>query len=169
MQSSHIENLTWLIRGHHGSRRQYSTQIFSLAVLLCSYFVYNQIGGIDEGSLEKLHLVTEVGLLLGIAVCVATGNLSIARCSARADPCARVLEAWSCVCHVLLRGQVTKHIRVRAGGSRPASARDLAAFTPTFLWLLRDFYLQLEDDGRPVRSSSTGNFVRWVNAAHGDS
>jgi len=40
--------------------RQYSTQIFSLAVLLCSYFVYNQIGGIDEASLDRLSLVTEV-------------------------------------------------------------------------------------------------------------
>ena len=37
--------------------------------------------------------------------------------------------------------QVTKHIRVRAGGSGAEGAQDLSTFTPTFLWLLRDFYL----------------------------
>jgi hypothetical protein len=33
---------------------QYSTQIFSLAVLLSSLFVYNQMGGIDEAALDRL-------------------------------------------------------------------------------------------------------------------
>lgn len=32
---------------------QYSTQIFSLAVLLSSLFVYNQMGGIDEAALDR--------------------------------------------------------------------------------------------------------------------
>jgi hypothetical protein len=32
---------------------QYSTQIFSLAVLLSSVFVYNQMGGIDEAALDR--------------------------------------------------------------------------------------------------------------------
>ena len=32
---------------------QYSTQIFSLAVLLSSCFVYNQMGGIDEAALDR--------------------------------------------------------------------------------------------------------------------
>lgn len=39
---------------------QYSTQIFSLAVLLSSLFVYNQMGGIDEAALDRLSLVTEM-------------------------------------------------------------------------------------------------------------
>jgi hypothetical protein len=30
------------------------------------------------------------------------------------------------------------------------SSKELAEFTPSFLWLLRDFYLQLEEDGRAV-------------------
>ncbi|KAL4431144.1 hypothetical protein ABPG75_006400 [Micractinium tetrahymenae] len=82
---------------------QYSTQIFSLAVLLSSLFVFNQMGGIDEAALDRLSLVTEM----------------------------------------------TKHIRVRASGSTDDSA-ELASFTPAFLWLLRDFYLRLEEDGRQV-------------------
>lgn len=51
--------MTWLTHARHLRCRQYSTQIFSLAVLLSSYFVYNQIGGIDEASLDRLSLVTE--------------------------------------------------------------------------------------------------------------
>ncbi|KAL3133524.1 hypothetical protein ABBQ38_007377 [Trebouxia sp. C0009 RCD-2024] len=80
---------------------QYSTQIFSLAVLLSSLFVYNQMGGIDEAALDKLSLVTEM----------------------------------------------TKRIRVRSENSNEA---DLASFTPAFLWLLRDFYLSLEEEGQAV-------------------
>ncbi|MCO5553183.1 hypothetical protein L7F22_006704 [Adiantum nelumboides] len=38
----------------------YSTQIFSLAVLLSSMFVYNQMGGIDEAAMDRLSLVTEM-------------------------------------------------------------------------------------------------------------
>jgi hypothetical protein len=40
-----------------------------------------------------------------------------------------------------------------------SDARELASFTPSFLWLLRDFYLRLEDEqGRQV--CATG---RWPN------
>ncbi len=50
--------------------------------------------------------------------------------------------------------QVTKHIRVRAGSAAGESSRaELAAFTPAFLWLLRDFYLSLEEDGHEARLS----------------
>lgn len=83
---------------------QYSTQIFSLAVLLSSLFIYNQMGGIDEAALDRLSLVTEM----------------------------------------------TKHIRVRASDGAATDASELASFTPSFLWLLRDFYLRLEEDGRIV-------------------
>eukprot|EP00803_Ostreobium_quekettii_P008595 evm.model.scf_1894.2 EVM.evm.TU.scf_1894.2 scf_1894:8241-19466(-) len=79
----------------------YSTQIFALAILLSSLFVYNQMGGIDEAALDRLALVTEM----------------------------------------------TNVIRVRSQGSGDS---DLGGFTPEFLWLLRDFYLELEEDGRKI-------------------
>ena len=91
---------------------QYSTQIFSLAVLLSSLFVYNQMGGIDETALDRLSLVTEM----------------------------------------------TKHIAVKADSGAEGEAVDLptprgrrqlseiGAFSPSFIWLLRDFYLDLEDE-----------------------
>ncbi|KAH7284894.1 hypothetical protein KP509_33G001500 [Ceratopteris richardii] len=81
----------------------YSIQIFSLAVLLSSMFVYNQMGGIDEAALDRLSLVTEM----------------------------------------------TKHIRVRASQTK-SSAAELGQFSPIFVWLLRDFYLELAEDGRKI-------------------
>ncbi|RID60494.1 hypothetical protein BRARA_F03646 [Brassica rapa] len=81
----------------------YSTQIFSLAVLLSSMFVYNQMGGIDEASLDRLSLVT----------------------------------------------QMTKHIRVKASEGT-SSRSELGQFSPIFVWLLRDFYLDLEEDNRKI-------------------
>ncbi|KAM7262928.1 hypothetical protein ACFE04_000611 [Oxalis oulophora] len=82
----------------------YSTQIFSLAVLLSSMFIYNQMGGIDEAALDRLSLVT----------------------------------------------QMTKHIRVRANDGQN-TASELGQFSPIFVWLLRDFYLDLvEDNNRKI-------------------
>ncbi|KAG9447788.1 hypothetical protein H6P81_013916 [Aristolochia fimbriata] len=81
----------------------YSTQIFSLAVLLSSMFIYNQMGGIDEAALDRLSLVTEM----------------------------------------------TKHIRVRASGGK-TTASELGQFSPVFVWLLRDFYLDLAEDNRQI-------------------
>jgi hypothetical protein len=78
---------------------QYSTQIFSMAVLLSSLFCYNQMGGIDEAALDRLSLVTEM----------------------------------------------TKHIRVRSAGGGGGDPSELASFSPSFVWLLRDFYLDLDD------------------------
>ncbi|KAG6549388.1 hypothetical protein Mapa_009107 [Marchantia paleacea] len=81
----------------------YSTQIFSLAVLLSSMFIYNQMGGIEEAAIDRLSLVTEM----------------------------------------------TKLIRVRASQGQ-TSAAELGQFSPLFLWLLRDFYLDLTESGRRI-------------------
>ncbi|XP_024046185.1 guanylate-binding protein 1 [Citrus clementina] len=81
----------------------YSTQIFSLAVLLSSMFIYNQMGGIDESAIDRLSLVT----------------------------------------------QMTKHIRVRASGGKTTPS-ELGQFSPIFVWLLRDFYLDLAEDNRKI-------------------
>jgi hypothetical protein len=91
---------------------QYSTQIFSMAVLLSSLFVYNQMGGIDEAALDRLSLVTEM----------------------------------------------TKHIRVKSdekgvnGKTKQTTAdqTELGKFSPSFVWLLRDFYLDFSDDTEEI-------------------
>ncbi|CAL0334422.1 unnamed protein product [Lupinus luteus] len=66
-------------------------------------FILNQMGAIDESSLDRLSLVT----------------------------------------------QMTKHIRVRASGGR-STASELGQFSPIFVWLLRDFYLNLAEDNRRI-------------------
>ncbi|EEF50807.1 guanylate-binding protein 1 [Ricinus communis] len=81
----------------------YSTQIFTLAVLLSSMFIFNQMGGIDESSIDQLSLVT----------------------------------------------QLTKHIRVKASGGR-TTVSELGQFSPIFVWLLRDFYLDLVEDNKKI-------------------
>ncbi|KAG5131107.1 hypothetical protein JHK84_037504 [Glycine max] len=45
--------------------------------------------------------------------------------------------------------QMTKHIRVRASGGR-SSTSELGQFSPIFVWLLRDFYLDLVEDNRKI-------------------
>jgi hypothetical protein len=53
--------------------------------------------------------------------------------------------------------QIAKRVRVRAteGGAGDALSfyADLGAFTPSFLWLLRDFYFDMNEGGRTVRGS----------------
>lgn len=88
----------------YDQRAQDAVQLLSLAVLLSSMFVFNQMGPIDEAALDRLSLVT----------------------------------------------QITKHVRVRATGPATDDAFELRSFTPSFLWLLRDFYLDLEEDGHKV-------------------
>lgn len=81
----------------------YSAQIFSLAILLSSLFVYNQMGVIDEAALDCLSLVSEM----------------------------------------------TKHIHVKASGEKD-TVPDLGHFSPVFVWLLRDFYLDLKEDNTTI-------------------
>lgn len=38
----------------------------------------------------------------------------------------------------------------RAAGPGPLGSSELGTFTPTFLWLLRDFYFDLSEEGRKV-------------------
>ncbi|KAF5471973.1 hypothetical protein F2P56_008728, partial [Juglans regia] len=45
--------------------------------------------------------------------------------------------------------RMTKHIRVRAAGGR-TTASELGQFSSIFVWLLRDFYLDLVEDNRRI-------------------
>ncbi|OMO51426.1 hypothetical protein COLO4_37677 [Corchorus olitorius] len=82
---------------------KFSTQIFSLGVLLSSMFIYNQMGSINEASLDHLSLITEM----------------------------------------------TKLIQTRATCGKDI-ASELGHFSPIFVWLLRDFYLDLTENNTKV-------------------
>ena len=72
------------------------SKIFSIAILLSSLFIYNQIGAIDEQAIEDLSLV-----------CNLTENIHIDETSIE-------------------------------------TGLEFKSFFPSFLWVLRDFHLDLE-------------------------
>ena len=74
-------------------------RIFTLAILLSSYFLYNSVGTIDESALQNLNFVI---------------NLS-------------------------------KFIQLRSS-EEETDPEELANLFPSFLWVLRDFGLQLQDE-----------------------
>jgi hypothetical protein len=78
--------------------QNHDIKIFTLAVLLSSYFIYNSMGSIDENAIQSLSFVI---------------NLS-------------------------------KNIQLK--GKQESDPEDLSALFPSFLWLVRDFSLQLVDD-----------------------
>ncbi|KAL2772255.1 guanylate-binding protein 5 isoform 2 [Daubentonia madagascariensis] len=82
------------------------TQIFALAILMSSTFVYNTMNKIDQGAIDLLHNVTELTDLLR------------ARNSPDLD-----------------------------GVEDPAYS---VSFFPDLVWTLRDFYLDLETDGKLI-------------------
>jgi len=88
--------------GSYIKTETYDVQIFSLALLLGSFFIYNSINNIDEGAIDKLSLVV----------------------------------------------QLTKHIRAQAEGDD--DPQHLKMYFPFFLWLVRDFALDLSINGKKV-------------------
>ena len=157
---------------------QYSTQIFSLAVLLSSLFVYNQMGGIDEAALDRLSLVTEVTKHVRVRAGSAGGASTILRSSCMlpvehvpAECAAHVVAGGplamqrqglgACVwrvpmevarkCHACMLLWSRTEEQPMGAFVGEAEENELANFTPAFLWLLRDFYLTLEEDGRQAR------------------
>lgn len=86
----------------------HDVRIFSLAILLSSYFIYNSVGSIDENALQNLNLVVNL----------------------------------------------TKHIQIKSAGlNEELDPQDFAKYFPSFMWVVRDFTLQLVDaEGDPINA-----------------
>lgn len=86
----------------------HDVRIFSLAILLSSYFIYNSMGSIDENALQSLSLVV----------------------------------------------QLTKHIQIKSNGmSQDVDPEEYSKYFPSFMWVVRDFSLQLVDsEGESITS-----------------
>jgi chromosome segregation ATPase len=83
----------------------HDSRIFSLAILVSSFFIYNSVGSIDEEALQNLSLVVNL----------------------------------------------TKHIHIKSQQTEDIDYEDYAAYFPAFLWVVRDFTLQLIDqDGNSL-------------------
>ena len=78
----------------------HDVRIFSLAILLSSFFIYNSVGSIDENALQNLSLVINL----------------------------------------------TKHIQIKSTGvTEDIDPEEFAKYFPSFMWVVRDFTLQLVD------------------------
>ena len=84
----------------------HDVRVFSLALLLSSFFIYNSMGSIDETALQSLNLVVSI----------------------------------------------TKHIRIKTHSS-DVEPEEYSKYFPSFLWVVRDFTLQLiDEDGNTITS-----------------
>lgn len=144
------------------------------------------MGGIDESSLDRLSLVTQ--MTKKIRVCANEGAapgfdgcfyscLLFSHCilvtlceqkRVRKSPCApkplcpkapvpKSPCAQTCVYpQHLFKNKGNSCIDTINNHTGSSSEAELSSFTPSFLWLLRDFYLRLEaEDGRTVRQQCT--------------
>ena len=87
----------------------HDVRIFSLAILLSSFFLYNSVGSIDENALSSLSLVINL----------------------------------------------TRHIQLKAQGvsQEDIDPEEYSQYFPSFMWVVRDFALQLVDlEGEPITS-----------------
>ena len=86
----------------------HDVRIFSLAILMSSYFLYNSVGSIDENALQNLSLVINL----------------------------------------------TKHIHIKSHGcNEDLDPEEYSPYFPSFMWVVRDFALQLVDsEGEPLTS-----------------
>ncbi|GMF19492.1 unnamed protein product [Phytophthora lilii] len=109
----------------------YDAKIFSLGLLLSSLFVFNTMGVIDEGAIDRLYLVSE----LTKHVCVST-HPATAPGSTNG-----------------FGGNGTTSEESVLSGDKLEESRALAPHFPPFVWLLRDFLLDMQIDGNALTAN----------------
>ncbi|GFR48846.1 hypothetical protein Agub_g10799 [Astrephomene gubernaculifera] len=122
---------------------QDGVSLFSLAVLLSSLFVFNQMGGIDEAALDRLALVTELTRRIRVRT---SGGRTPTSSSGGAEP---GTSSGGAAGGGGGGGSGGKKGQAAAAAA-PEPLEDISAlseFTPSFMWLLRDFYYDLQDNG----------------------
>ncbi|KAG2766223.1 hypothetical protein PC129_g3122 [Phytophthora cactorum] len=109
----------------------YDAKIFSLGLLLSSLFVFNTMGVIDEGAIDRLYLVSE----LTKHVCVSA-HTSTAPASNNG-----------------FGGSATSQEVLTLSGDKLEESRALSPHFPPFVWLLRDFLLDMQIDGNDLTAN----------------
>jgi len=111
------------------------SQIFSLALLLSSLFVWNSRGVIDGNALEDFALVVNL-----------TKHIHV-----RSKAADKALASHNEEDKQFVGGQSGLSAGASAGASAAGHELDeLAQHFPGFLWVVRDFTLKLEDNGRRI-------------------
>ena len=107
----------------------WDAKVFSLGILLSSIFVYNNMGVIDEGAIDRLFLVGE----LTKNICVsANQHLESSEGGSRPED------------------EANSSTQPEQPGQTEA---ELAEFFPPFMWLLRDFSLHMKKGGETISHS----------------
>lgn len=99
-------------------------RIFTLAILLCSYFVYNSLGSIDENAIQSLSFVINLSKHIQLKANNSnSGNKN---------------DAGS---NKSVQGDFDKK-----NSEVDIDHEEISNLFPSFLWILRDFALQLVDE-----------------------
>lgn len=126
---------------------RYDAQIFSLGLLLSSLFVFNTMGVIDEGAIDRLYLVSE--LTKHVCVSADTGHGAVPGYtpagSSKASKSAKKSLSMTMGDDDDAVGDDADE-DVGEDDTLEAS-RALAPHFPPFVWLLRDFLLEMQSDG----------------------
>jgi hypothetical protein len=116
------------------------SQIFSLALLLSSLFVWNSRGVIDGNALEDFALV--VNLTKHIHVRSNAADKAITAADARAGAGNEK--------KTFVAGGGSSGGSGGSGGGAGHELDELSEHFPAFMWVVRDFTLRLEDGGRKI-------------------
>lgn len=120
------------------------SQIFSLALLLSSMFVWNSRGVIDGNALEDFALV--VNLTKHIHVRSNAASKAVAKADTSKSSSSSLEKGKA-------RFVASSSGGLGSGGSGSGRQHELEALAdhfPSFMWVVRDFTLRLEDGGRKI-------------------
>lgn len=129
---------------------RYDAQIFSLGLLLSSLFVFNTMGVIDEGAIDRLYLVSE--LTKHVCVSADTGHGAVPgynqTSSKKKKNTKKALSMSMGDDDDDIGGDGDEDGDEDDGEDDTLEAsRALAPHFPPFVWLLRDFLLDMQSDG----------------------
>ena len=99
------------------SSSDYDTRIFSLAVLLCSTLIYNSLGSIDEKAISNLSFVANLSQHVQVKASQGGDDESSTTSSDGTSASEGTMETTA-----------------------------LSSFFPSFMWVIRDFALELVDE-----------------------
>jgi hypothetical protein len=105
----------------------YDAQVFALGLLLSSYFVLNSMGVIDEAAVDRLFLVSELSKHISVQM-QKKGD-------ADGD------DDW---------GDIDNDDDDKTLAEKREQEKALGEVFPPFMWLLRDFVVDLEHQGKPI-------------------
>lgn len=118
--------------------QNHDSKIFTLALLLSSYFIYNSKNSIDENAIQNLSFIVNITKNIQLSANPKknnTNNLSINNNNFTAN------------------SNSSSFLNSFNKENENSDIKELASYFPSFLWVIRDFALRLVDpEGKPITS-----------------